>query len=360
VTKIIIRNSNQSFEKNILITIISSCFYSTDPFYSNCHYKKCVTNDSPANDTLSTTQNPNLLYSKEVSENARINPQINSSVTTASSTSVEEYSCMCGKINSNNRIVGGTPVEKHLKYPWHVGLKSPSYSRKYYCAGSIINNLYVLSAAHCFYFRYCKFSIPNDLLIGIGDHNQVLTSDDIDGVTIYARVETVLKHPKYDCNHHDYDFSLIKLKEPLTFDANNGLRPVCLPENSLNTYEGYIGTVMGWGLTSYYNGYQPDVLHEVNVPILGPTCDYKYGTSITARMLCAEYPGGGKDACSGDSGGSISVAEDRTYIQVGVVSWGYKCAKAGNPGVYSRVTSVLDWIKDSCSDGDWCPRRINL
>lgn len=60
----------------------------------------------------------------------------------------------CGIINKKTRIVGGQQTYVN-QYPWMALLM---YKNRFYCGATLINNLYVMTAAHCVQLSISKSS----------------------------------------------------------------------------------------------------------------------------------------------------------------------------------------------------------
>ena len=69
--------------------------------------------------------------------------------------------------------------------------------------------------------------------------------------------------------------------------------------------------------------------------------------------MCAGYRSGGQDSCSGDSGGPLVCKTGQFPHQwslQGIVSFGFGCALADLPGVYSKVGNFNSWILEQVDD----------
>lgn len=109
--------------------------------------------------------------------------------------------------------------------------------------------------------------------------------------------------------------------------------------------------VAGWGRTESYN-FSPTKLKLQIPPVSDYQCIAKFQTikvALADTQICA---GGesGRDSCSGDSGGPLmaTFANDsgQWYVK-GIVSFGNRCGLNGWPGVYTKVSSYLKWIKQN-------------
>lgn len=75
--------------------------------------------------------------------------------------------------------------------------------------------------------------------------------------------------------------------------------------------------------------------------------------AIGDAQICAGTDTGGRDSCTGDSGGPLMAYDGRNRkYQVGIVSWGRGCAKASWYGIYTRVSAHTDWIKSKAGPFD--------
>merc|ERR1712168_417603 len=153
-------------------------------------------------------------------------------------------------------------------------------------------------------------------------------------------VARVISHPNYDDFDISNDACILVLEDPPT---NSVAQPVPLPSSAISVPEGASFVVSGWGTTSE-GGSLPSTLRQVTVPYVNDDdCPDAYGSGniVGDVMICAGE--GGKDSCQGDSGGPMTY--DGTHI--GIVSWGYGCARPAYPGVYAQTDAFLDFISSN-------------
>jgi secreted trypsin-like serine protease len=212
------------------------------------------------------------------------------------------------------------------------------------CGGAIISDKWIATAAHCVN-GYGHGSIV--VIHGL----TVLPSSIFGGVQAenWATASSVHVHADYNRYNNMYDIALVELTNKLDFSDGNRW-PVCLPANDFCVAEGQDVTVSGWGATGESEGTSP-TLKAVNVPQMSADDCFErmldFGREISkSTMTCA---GGklGEDACQGDSGGPLTYRDAvGVHTLVGLVSWGVGCARENIPGIYARVTYMLQWIKE--------------
>lgn len=140
-------------------------------------------------------------------------------------------------------------------------------------------------------------------------------------------------------------------------------------------------TVVGWGVTDKPRrqqqmnikkyGVSEPVLQKVEISVVSKMqCQSKYPGLATERLVCALLESEAnhyincmllgshavvsinyildKDSCSGDSGGPLIVRESEfdPWFQAGIVAFGpTNCGSGSRPGVYSKVSYYIDWIR---------------
>ncbi|XP_031725830.1 transmembrane protease serine 3 [Anarrhichthys ocellatus] len=184
-----------------------------------------------------------------------------------------------------------------------------------------------------------RFADPSMWVVHAG-----LTEQPVHGAQSLA-VEQIIYHTRYRPKGLDYDIALMKLAMSLAF---NGLvEPICLPNYGEDFEEGTMCWISGWGATKD-EGETSVVLRSAVVPLLSTkTCNQPevYHGSISSWMICAGHLEGGTDSCQGDSGGPLACEDSSVWKLVGATSWGSGCAMRNKPGVYTRITRSLSWIR---------------
>ena len=255
--------------------------------------------------------------------------------------------CECGS-GVSKRIINGTIVSDHT-FPFMVSIRR-KVDGAHFCGGSIISNLFVLTAAHC-------------LLVTTAENVQVRVGDlniDVSGESDHEKTFDVVEFITHDTygkkQPRNNDIGLLKLNQTIYY--NEGVQPVCLDFLTEWMYLNKTLTAIGWGTTNVTHPRPNDQLLKIDLKLVKRSrckneTDYSSQPELlTNRMICAVSEFG--DACQGDSGGPLVIYENGKWVQVGIVSWGVGCANPNYPGIYTKISPLLPWIYGKTSNSTYC------
>ncbi|KAI5625623.1 complement C2 [Silurus asotus] len=265
------------------------------------------------------------------------------------------------------------PPEDAYSRPWHVSVSWQGMP----CQGSLLNENWVITAAHCLMKLNYGLAKATDVRITHGEgtvYGSLLISHPNFNVT-------KLKEKKID-EFYDYDVALIKLNSSikLTYKA----RPICLPctkpsnhalkMHNKTTCKEHESTLLDSQQTKAYFIRQGNTRMQTHIqtgekrvdcieqfrPELPLNNEVSLTDVVTDRFLCTGGSQKYKDhiTCKGDSGGSLFLRKGLRYFQVGIVSWGNKVVcDSTNPADFDdppenardfhiSVFSIMPWLME--------------
>jgi len=277
-------------------------------------------------------------------------------------------------MSKKGRIIGGNNVTND---GWIALLYFEEATPAYRCAGTVINDKYILTALHCV-VRNTSVSIADFLTFNIAQARV-----EIRGVNINKKLKTLNKkkqkaNTKIREHNQKHKFKGIRKRQPrqtLTLEVDEIIlntegadlalvkvkgkintqifSPICLPGKG-DERQSKKGVIAGWGRND--DGTEPGInLKELTVSI--PTeCTALQNLTNENNWFCF---GGESDesACYGDSGGPVMVQENKDQVSTlaGIISGGTQGDCQGY-GLAVDVYYWINWVTFNAIDGTYCDK----
>ncbi|KAM7336909.1 hypothetical protein ACRRTK_003028 [Alexandromys fortis] len=247
----------------------------------------------------------------------------------------------CGQTNISCKVVNGKLVEVG-RWPWQVSIL---FLGLYVCSGSLIHHNWVLTAAHCLQ----RSKDPANYTVKVGVQNLPDNSSEL-------LLTNIVIHEKFN-NHMSNDIAILKLKYPVPWSPL--VQPICLPTINFRPTIGTMCWVVGWGKENTKGA--PNTPYHVQGLaariVNNEICNHRYQFLLQKNqkkfiendMLCTSSEWG-LDTCQDTSGSSLVCQMNKTWVQMGVVSWNFGCGRRQFPSIYTSTSHFTQWIKRHIGD----------
>lgn len=226
-----------------------------------------------------------------------------------------------------------------------------------FCGGSILNNEYILTAAHC------VTDINENLLPRYG---VIINTTDIrqSSLSNTYHIDKIFYHKNYNLlSSNIHDIAVIKLGRTI----NTSFTPISIPTESEKNY--YSDTNLVPNLTIVGRGYIDNF--ETNTTMIKQAELTNKNDFVCNELVEKTYPvsyeevyqncivpkeissGVFTGACSGDSGGPLSYLDNLgKYKQIALTSYGSaaSCNSEGIPQVFTELYGHSEWIQKIISN----------
>ncbi|XP_077153961.1 transmembrane protease serine 12 isoform X3 [Ranitomeya variabilis] len=200
----------------------------------------------------------------------------------------------CGKgplsESIGSRIVGGHDALPGA-WPWQVSLQyfNFGFGYRHLCGGSVINRIWVMTAAHCFIdkrnHRYWR------AVFGLHDVSKP------DATRQISQIKRIIIHGDFVFGTMDSDLVLLELQHSVKY--TDYVQPVCLATRAIPIDPLAKCFITGWGTTSA-GGKSSEILQEAQIDRIPMSlCNSSgwYRGFLTKNMICAGFESGGVDSC---------------------------------------------------------------